>query len=86
VRRRARRDHRRAVAGHEQHPRRDKRAIDALEASGLREVMLGGAHAFACAEGESSRHFSAINAQGKRVEGTVCCGLTGVGKSCTIRW
>jgi len=23
---------------------------------------------------------------GARVEGTVCCGLTGIGKGCTIRW
>lgn len=64
----------------------DQRAIEAVEASGFRDVMLGGPQALACAEGESSRHFSATNAQGKRVEGTVCCGLTGVGKGCTLRW
>ena len=67
-------------------PAGDQRAIDAVEASGFGNVLLGGAEALACAEGESSRHFSASNAQGKRVEGTVCCGLTGIGKGCTIRW
>jgi hypothetical protein len=67
-------------------PAGDRRAIDAVEAAGMREVVLGGSSAFACADSETSRQFSAINSSGKRVEGTVCCGLTGVGKGCTIRW
>jgi hypothetical protein len=67
-------------------PADDRRAIDAVEASGFREVLLGGSRAFACADSETSREFTATNTQGKRVEGTVCCGLTGVGKGCTIRW
>ena len=64
----------------------DDRALEAIRASGLRNPTLGGADALACADAESSRHFTATNSQGKRVEGTVCCGLTGVGKGCTIRW
>jgi hypothetical protein len=64
----------------------DARVLEAIRASGLRDPRLGGADFMACATGESSRHFTATSALGKRVEGTACCGLTGVGKGCTIRW
>lgn len=64
----------------------DERVLDTLRGAGLRDPELGGAATFNCAEGESSRHFTATNADGARVEGTVCCGLTGVGKGCTVRW
>jgi hypothetical protein len=64
----------------------DARALNALESSGFRDVKLGGADALACADGESSRHFTATNPRGRRVEGTVCCGLTGLAKGCTLRW
>ncbi len=67
-------------------PAGDERALSAIEASGLRDAKLGGADIAACAEGESSRHFTATNATGQKVEGTVCCGLSGVAKGCTIRW
>jgi hypothetical protein len=67
-------------------PAGDKRAIDAVEAQGFRDVVLGGVDMLACAENESSRHFSATNPAGKTVQGTVCCGLTGIGKGCTLRW
>src|SRR5689334_12648509 len=67
-------------------PADDKRAIDAVEAQGFRDVILGGADVLACDAGESSRHFSATNPVGSHVEGTVCCGLTGIGKACTLRW
>lgn len=67
-------------------PAGDERALSAIQASGLRDATLGGADIGACAEDESSRHFTATNSSGARVEGTVCCGLTGVGKGCTIRW
>ena len=67
-------------------PAGDKRAIDAVEAQGFRNVILGGIDLLACAKDESSRHFSATNPTGKSVEGTVCCGLTGIGKGCTLRW
>lgn len=64
----------------------DDRALKAIRGSGLRNPTLGGADALACDESESSRHFTATSSQGKRVEGTVCCGLTRIGKGCTIRW
>ncbi|HMG53212.1 MAG TPA: hypothetical protein VK601_07015 [Kofleriaceae bacterium] len=64
----------------------DERALEAVRASGLRDAKLGGADAMACAMAESSRHFTAINSLDKRVEGTVCCGVTGLGKGCMIRW
>jgi hypothetical protein len=67
-------------------PAGDKRAIDAVEAQGFHAVILGGIDLLACAKDESSRHFGATNAAGKAVEGTVCCGLTGIGKGCTLRW
>jgi hypothetical protein len=64
----------------------DDRALEAIRASGLRDPKLGGAVTAACDEGESSRRFTASNASNERVEGTVCCGVTGAGKGCTIRW
>lgn len=64
----------------------DDRALNSIESSGFRDVKLGGADALACSDGESSRHFVATNQRGKRVEGTVCCGLTGLAKACTLRW
>jgi hypothetical protein len=64
----------------------DDRALHAIESAGFRDVKLGGADALACAGAESSRHFAATNQRGKRVEGTVCCGLTGLAKGCTLRW
>jgi hypothetical protein len=64
----------------------DDRALRAIEAQGFREVRLGGADALACSEAESSRHFSAKNPRGDLVQGTVCCGLTGMAKGCTLRW
>ena len=67
-------------------PAGDQRAIGAVEAQGFRDVILGGPGVLACASGESSRHFSATNPAGKHVEGTVCCGLTGAAKGCTLRW
>ena len=64
----------------------DKRVSSTLLGAGLRDATLGGADTLACAEGESSRQFTATSAAGARVQGTVCCGLTGIGKGCTVRW
>lgn len=64
-------------------PAADDRVLDTLRASGLSHPTLGDAKALACTDGESSRHFTATNAQGNPVEGTVCCGTT---NGCTIRW
>lgn len=62
----------------------DDEVLDAIRAQGLTHPDLGGAHPGACAENESSRRFTAINAHGARVSGTVCCGFAV--KGCTIRW
>jgi hypothetical protein len=67
-------------------PAGDERVHDALKAQGFHDAKLFGADIGACAQDESSRHFTAQNSSGARVEGTVCCGLTGVAKGCTIRW
>jgi hypothetical protein len=67
-------------------PAGDQRAISAIEANGFSHVLLGGAAVLACAEGESSRRFEATNPAGARVEGAVCCGITGAGKGCTLRF
>jgi hypothetical protein len=64
----------------------DDRALEAVEAAGMKDIKLGGTDGWACGESEGSRHFEATNPLGARVEGTVCCGLTGCGKGCTIRW
>ena len=64
----------------------DERVHQTLRSAGFRDATLGGAVTAACEEGESSRRFTATNATNERVEGTVCCGVTGVGKGCTIRW
>lgn len=64
----------------------DKRAIGAVEAAGFTNVILGGRDLLKCDDDEFTRHFAATNAQGKRVEGAVCCGLAKVGKGCTLRF
>lgn len=64
----------------------DGRALEAIEADGMTHIKLGGTDPWACEENEGSRHFEATNPLGAHVEGTVCCGLTGCGKGCTIRW
>jgi len=67
-------------------PAGEDRVLEAIRASGLRDPRLGGASLLACATAESSRAFTATSSLGQRVAGTVCCGLTGLGKGCTIRW
>jgi hypothetical protein len=59
-------------------------ARGALESHGMTHIELGGAAWFSCEGGEGSREFTAINPNGKRVAGTVCCGI--FGKGCTVRW
>lgn len=65
-------------------PSGDQRALATLQAAGYHDALLGGADALACSEGESSRHFTATNVEGRRIEGTVCCWVTGAGKGCTL--
>lgn len=62
----------------------DKEAIEAIESQGMTHPTLGGHNMGACHDEETSRQFTATNAQGQRVSGTVCCGQ--FTKGCTIRW
>lgn len=62
----------------------DDAAIHALESQGLSDAKLGGPGMGDCSRGETSRGFTATNTAGKRVVGTVCCGM--FMKSCTVRW
>lgn len=64
----------------------DERTLATLRASNLHDLKLGGAATAGCEEAESSRQFTATNATGEHVKGTVCCGLTGAVKGCMIRW
>lgn len=56
-----------------------------LESAGFKDIQTTGYSPFACAEDDfSATGFSATNANGMRVKGTVCCGL--VFKGCTVRY
>jgi len=58
---------------------------DALRSEGvIHSVKLHGIGVGKCDADERSREFDAINANGHRVHGIVCCGL--VSKGCTVRW
>jgi major membrane immunogen (membrane-anchored lipoprotein) len=55
-----------------------------LEESGFTDITTGGYDFMACSDSDSFHtHFTATNAQGRRVKGTVCCGWI---KSCTVRF
>lgn len=57
---------------------------DALEKAGFSNIEIGGYDFFACSKGDTfATEFTATNPLGKRVSGTVCCGIF---KSCTIRF
>jgi len=62
----------------------DDEAREAIQSQGLTQPELHGHNLGACHESETSRQFTATNAQGHRVSGTVCCGQ--FTKGCTIRW
>lgn len=62
----------------------DGRAREVLEKQGFTNIDLGGASWLSCDRFETSREFIATNSAGKRVSGTVCCGV--FGKACTVRW
>ena len=64
----------------------DATATTAIENHGFTRVELQGASMLKCAEDESSRAFTATNATGRRVAGTVCCSYGGCTKGCTVRW
>lgn len=57
----------------------------AIQHQGMTDIRMSSDHAwFACADYETATPFTAVNPQGERVEGVVCCGLWM--KACTIRW
>ena len=63
----------------------ESRTTSTLEKGGFTDIKTGGWDIFACAgEDWFSTKFEATNTLGKRIEGTVCCGL--ILKSCTIRY
>ena len=55
----------------------------ALKMSGYSNIQLQGYAFFACSKNEYSRKFTAMNAKGEAVNGTICCGLW---KNCTVRF
>lgn len=58
--------------------------VRTLEAHGFTEIRTTGYAPFACSKSDDfSTGFLATNPAGKRVEGTVCCGLL---KGCTVRF
>lgn len=63
---------------------RADKATDTLEAEGYTEIVPGDHSWFVCGQGDvSATSFAATNPLGKRVTGTVCCGLF---KGCTVRY
>lgn len=64
-------------------------AQDALESMGFTEIKLYPAEVFLspCSKGDGANNpFTAKNAQGKTVKGTVCCGGPLQFKGCTVRF
>lgn len=54
------------------------------ESAGLHDVRPTGVAPLSCAKGDTFRtHFEAKNSEGKKVKGTVCCGVF---KDCTVRF
>ena len=60
---------------------------DTLYKSGYTEVETLGYAAWGCGKGDyRNTKFRAKNVRGDTVEGVVCCGSNGCGKSCTVRF
>lgn len=56
-----------------------------LSDAGFKDIQMTGYKPFSCSEDDSlSTGFEAKNNDGKKVSGTVCCGL--LFKNCTIRF
>ena len=65
-------------------PVSDQRARSSLASAGYSDISLQGVSFFGCGDDDTlSREFTAINLQGARVSGVLCCGVF---KSCTIRF
>jgi hypothetical protein len=64
----------------------DQESLRTIHSAGFTDPVLGDYNAFECARGEASRSFVAANPQGARVNGVVCCSISGCTKACTLRW
>ena len=61
------------------------RTYETLDKAGYKHIEVGGHSWFECGEDDTfATEFTAVNPSGRRVSGTVCCGL--VAKGCTIRF
>ncbi len=61
--------------------------VRAVESQGFSQVELGAVSTWRCGRGDSfGNEFTAVNALGKHVTGFVCCGSSGCGKACTVRF
>jgi hypothetical protein len=59
----------------------------AIEAAGYTDVQMGDHAYWKCGNNDNyNSHFTATNANGRRVSGVVCCGMSGCGKACTVRF
>ena len=59
----------------------------AVESSGFTDVVMGDTAYWGCGKNDDANsHFTATNAQGRRVSGVVCCNMVGCGKACTVRF
>lgn len=64
-----------------------EKARRTLEKAGYTNIKLGEPEPLKCGESDGrSNSFTATNPKGSVVSGIVCCGLSGCGKGCTIRF
>ncbi|MBP9086095.1 MAG: hypothetical protein KBG15_08250 [Kofleriaceae bacterium] len=63
----------------------ETRALRIIKDAGYRDVTLTGPAGLRCGGGISNG-FLATGPTGQRVDGVVCCSMTGCGKACTIRF
>ncbi len=62
----------------------ENEARDAVDNAGFHDIQVGDLTYFGCSRGDKyGREFRAVNANGRRISGVVCCGVT---KACTVRF
>lgn len=63
----------------------ESKTVEALENAGYTKIQTKGYSLFGCGENDGMYHtkFEATNPNGKRVKGTVCCGMM---TGCVIRF
>lgn len=63
-----------------------ERATEVLRDEGYSQIETDGYAMFGCSEHDTVHtSFTARGPSGRRVNGVVCCGLTAIGKGCTVR-